>query len=276
MSDAVAGWEQVAQAWEQNRQRVFEAFRSSSEWLIAAADIHEGATVLELAAGPGETGFLVAKKVGPSGRVISTDLAPTMVEATRRGAEARALGNVEALVMDAQDLDLGDDVVDAVICRLGMMLVPDPPQAFSEVRRVLRPGGRFAYTTIGMPDQNQWMGLMMGALMQNGHQLGADDPFSFGGPFSLSSPDRNVELLDAAGFDNARAHVLGGVFRFESADDYWNVQTGLAEPVRVTVEAMDDGQVANVRSTLARMLEPFEDDGGIALPTQVVTSLATA
>ena len=276
MSDATGGWEQVAPAWERNRERVFETFRSSSEWLLRAAEIGEGATVLELAAGPGETGFLAADRVGPSGRVISTDVAPTMVEAARRGAEARGLGNVEAVVMDAQKLDLGDDAVDAVICRLGMMLVADPTRAFAEVRRVLRPGGRFAYTTIGVPDQNQWMGVMMWALVENGHQLGAEDPFAFGGPFSLASPDRNVELLLAAGFDDAQADVLGGVFRFESADDYWNIQTTLAEPVRVAIETMDDEQAAAVRSTLDQMLAPFGVDGGLALPTQVVTSVATA
>lgn len=276
MSEAMAGWERVAEAWELNRQRVFEGFRASSEWLLTAAGIDTGAVVLELAAGPGETGFLVAEQVGPSGRVISTDIAPTMVDAAARGAEARGLGNVDARVMDAQDLDLGDDTVDAVICRLGMMLVPDPLRAFAEVRRVLRPGGRFAYTTIGTPDRNQWIALMTGALVQHGHQLGGGDPFAFGGPFSLSAPERNVELLEAAGFADARADVLTGVFRFDSAEDYWNVQTRLTDPVRLAIESMSDEQVRTVRSTLARMLEPFEEDGGFSLGTQVVTAVATA
>jgi SAM-dependent methyltransferase len=276
MSEAVPGWEQVAPAWERNRARVFESFRPSSEWLLTAADIKAGDTVLEVAAGPGETGFLAGELVGPSGRLMSTDIAPTMVEAARRGAKARGLDNVEAMVMDAQDLDLEDDSVDAVICRLGMMLVPEPMRAFTEVRRVLRSGGRFAYTTIGQPDQNQWMGLMMGALMQNGHQLGGQNPFELGGPFSLSSPERNVELLREAGFEAVQVDVLDGVFRFDGAEDYWNVQTTLAEPVRAVVAELTDEQAAAVRSTLAQMLEPFEVDGSRALPTQVVTSVATA
>jgi ubiquinone/menaquinone biosynthesis C-methylase UbiE len=255
---------------------VFEAFRPSSDWLLTAAEIHEGATVLELAAGPGETGFLAADRVGPSGRVISTDIAPTMVEAARRGVTERGLANVEAMVMDAQDLDLDDDAVDAVICRLGMMLMPDPTQAAKEARRVLKPGGRFAYTAIGMPDQNQWMGVMMGALMQNGHQLGAENPFEAGGPFSLSSPDRNVELLQEAGFEDIRADVLDGVFPSDGPDDYWSVQTTLAEPVRATIAELSDEQTASVRSTLTEMLKPFEVGGGLALPTQVVTSVGTA
>ena len=47
--------------------------------------------------------------------------------------------------MDAQQIDLAGDSVDGVICRFGLMLMPEPMRAITEVRRVLRPGGRFAY-----------------------------------------------------------------------------------------------------------------------------------
>ncbi len=188
-------WEAVAQAWEANRERVFDFFRTASEWLVEAIDPKPGQIVLDVAAGPGETGFLVADAVGPEGSVISSDLAPTMVDAARRGASSRGLTNVECRVMDAQALDLDDDSVDAAISRLGLMLVPDPAAAFRELRRVVRSAGTVAYTVIGAPDQNQWMALMMGALMQHGHQPATGNPFELGGPFGLSSPDVNAELL---------------------------------------------------------------------------------
>src|SRR5215204_1980415 len=154
-------WESVAEAWEANRQRVFDSFSTASDWLVEAIGAQPGQVVLDVAAGPGETGFLVAEAVGPEGRVISSDLAPTMVAAARRGAEARGLANVDCRVMDAQALDLGDDAVDAAISRLGLMLVPDPAAAFRELRRVVHSGGAVAYAVIGTPDQNQWMALMM-------------------------------------------------------------------------------------------------------------------
>ncbi len=265
-----SGWESVADAWEANRSRVFESFRSSSDWLVDAVDPQPGQVVLEVAAGPGETGFLVAERVGADGRVISTDLAPTMVEAARKGATSRGLDNVECRVMDARELDLPEDSVDAAICRLGLMLVSDPASAFRELRRVVRPGGRIAYTVIGAPDKNQWMGLIMGALVQLGHRPSGGDPSAFGGPFSLSSPEVNEELLREAGFANVEVEEISGAMTFEGVDDYWEVQTSLAEPVKATVMGMAAEQREAVRSTLDGMLTPFQTGGGFDLPTQVV------
>ena len=99
-------WDSVARGWEEYRDRVFSGFRPVSEWLVEHADPQPGQTVLELAAGPGETGFLAAARVGPEGRLISTDLAPRMVEAAQRGVDAAGLANVECRVMDAQSLEL--------------------------------------------------------------------------------------------------------------------------------------------------------------------------
>lgn len=278
MSDNGSGWEPVAAAWERHRTRAFEFSRRSSEWLLAEARIGKEDTVLELACGPGETGLLAAELVGPAGRVISTDLSPTMVEAARRGARARGLRNVETMVMDAQSLDLDDDVADAVICRLGMMFVPDPSEAFAEVRRVLRPGGRFAYTTLGSLDRNLYAGLLIQALREHGYQPVGTDPFAPGGALSLSSPERNVELLTAADFRDARSDLLDEAARFSDVDDYWEVRTALAgtDQVRAFVEELGPEQVRAVRSTLAELLEPFEVDGGIELPMGAVVSAATA
>lgn len=263
-------WESVAAAWEANRQRVFDIFRAASDWLVEAIDPQPGQVVLDVAAGPGETGFLVAEAVGPEGRVISSDLAPTMVAAARRGAKARGLANVDCRLMDAQALDLDDDSVDAAISRLGLMLVPDPAAAFRELRRVVRSGGTVAYAVIGAPERNQWMALMMGALMQNGHQPVTGNPFEPGGPFGLSSPDVNAEMLRAAGFVDIQIDQIPGAMTVVDADDYWETQSSLAGPVKATVERLTDHERTAVRATLPGMLAPFEVEDGFALPSHLI------
>lgn len=268
-------WESVADAWEANRQRVFDFFRTASDWLVTTIDPQPGQVVLDVAAGPGETGFLIAEAVGPNGRVISSDLAPTMVAAARRGATAGGLTNVDCRVMDAQALDLDDDSVDAAISRLGLMLVPDPAAAFRELRRVVRSGGTVAYTVIGAPDQNAWLALMMGALTQNGHQPATGNPFAVGGPFGLASPDLNAELLRDAGFVDVQIEQIPGVITVTDADDYWETQSSLAGPVKATVERLTDDERATVRATLATMLARYEADGGFALPSQLVAVRAS-
>jgi SAM-dependent methyltransferase len=268
-------WELVAPEWEHHRVRLFDAFRSASQWVVDAVAPQPGDTILELAAGPGETGFLALDKAGPTGRLISTDLAPTMVQAARRGAEARGLTNVDCRVMDAQSLDLDAASVDAVISRLGLMLVPDPRAVLREVRRVLRPGGRVAYAVMGPPDRNQWMSLVMGALARVGRGSAGDDPFAVGGVFGLSSPEVNGELLEEAGFSDVHCGMLTGSMRVADADDLWDLQTKIAGPVRVAVESMTSEEIDKAREALGPMVAAFTAaEGGVELPTGLVTASA--
>lgn len=277
MGDAAAPneWEAVAGAWERRRDWVFESFRSSSDWLIDTIDPQPGETILEVAAGPGETGFAVAERVGSEGKVISTDLAPTMVEAARRGARARNLDNVECRVMDAQRLELDDGAVDAAISRLGFMLVPDPAAAFAELRRVVRGGGRVAYTVIGAPDRNAWMGMMMGALVQAGHPPPGGDPFSIGGPFGLASPETNVQLLEAAGFEHVEAGAIDGTVAFDGVDGFWDVHRTMSGPAKAAIDLMDADQQEELRGSIEAMLTPMVVDGTLELSSQVVAVRAS-
>jgi ubiquinone/menaquinone biosynthesis C-methylase UbiE len=88
---SVENAELLAQAWERHRAHLFEGARPVSEWLVDQIDPRPGQTILELAAGPGETGFLAAERIGTEGRLVSSDLSSGMVEAAQRGAEARGL-----------------------------------------------------------------------------------------------------------------------------------------------------------------------------------------
>ncbi len=266
-------WDGLAPAWERNRQRVFEGFRPVSDWLVEHVSPQPGQTILEVAAGPGDTGFLAAERVGDRGRLISTDIAPGMVEAVRRGAAERGLGNVDARVMDAQALDLEDDSVDGVVSRLGFMLMPDPAAAFLEVRRVLRPSGRFAYAVIGSPPANQWMGLFMMAFVQRGHAP-VGDPFGPGGPFSLSDHDRNRALLAEAGFDDVEVTELAGAMPFASPAEYWDLQSQVGGPIPALIARLPAEEVAEIRATVESMVEQYATRDGYGVPSSLVAASA--
>lgn len=274
-SDVRRSWDSVAGGWEQHRARIFDGFRHVSEWLVAQAAPQPGETIVDLAAGPGETGFLAADRVGQRGRVLSTDLAPGMVEAARRGATDRQLDNVECRVMDAQAMDLPDSSVDAVICRLGFMLMPDPGRAFHEVRRVLKPGGRLAYAVIGAPDRNAWMSLMVMSFVSRGHAPGGGNPFGPGGPFSLADPTRNAELLEAAGFTNIDVHDLTGAFEFADVDDHWNFQLAIAGPVADMAAALDADELGEVKTALSTAMEPHKSGDSFALSSHLIGVVAS-
>lgn len=143
-----------------------------------------------------------------------------MVEAARRGVDEQGLSNVECRVIDAQQIDLPDDSVDGVLVRFGLMLVPEQERAIAEIRRVLRQGGRCAYATWGPPDRNPWIFQVVLALLQSGIAP-PGDPFAPGGLFSLSTPERNYDLVRAGNFSDVTVEALTGVMRYDSLDDYW-------------------------------------------------------
>jgi ubiquinone/menaquinone biosynthesis C-methylase UbiE len=259
----------LASAWELYRDRLFEGQRVVSDWLVDQIDARPGQTVLELAAGPGETGFLVAERVGSAGKVISTDLGPQMVDAARRGAAARGITNIDCRVMDAQQIDLADSSVDAVLCRFGIMLMPQPAMALAGVRRVLRPDGRLAYAVWGAPDRNPWMTLLAMAIIQNGHQP-AGDPFGPGGPFSLAAPDDNRALLTEAGFSDVRVEEIDGFMHFDDFDDFWDMQSQVSGPIALLISSLADDDVERLRTTLEPMLAPFRTDGGLDIPSLAI------
>jgi SAM-dependent methyltransferase len=242
-----------------------------SEWLVGHVRPEAGQTILELTAGPGETGFLAASRLGPSGRLISSDFAPAMVEAAKRGAAARGLDNVDCRVIDATDVDLPDDSIDGVISRFGLMLIPAQEQAMREIRRVLRLGGRCAYATWGPPERNPWLFQMVAALLQNGWTP-PGDPAAPGGVFSLATGDRNRELAAGAGFADVSVEELEGVMRFDDPDDYWTLSTSVAGPVAEFVASIGDSQLDAIRATLDPSLAPFQHDGGLELPWLAITT----
>lgn len=265
----------LAAAWEHHRESLFENARPVSDWIVDHVDPRPGQIILELAAGPGETGFLVAERVGSDGRLIATDLSPAMVEAARRGAEARGLTNVEHRVMDAQAIDLPDASVDGVISRFGVMLTPEPERVVGGARQVLRPGQRFAYGVWGSPDRNPWLTMFVGAVLQNGHAP-PGDPFGPGGPFSLAEPERNRELLLGAGFSDVKVEEIVAEMRFDSFDAYWTLQSEVSGPAAQLVQSLPTEQVDAIRASLEPMVEPFRSGKSYAFPWSAVGAGATA
>ena len=261
--------DRLASGWERHRRSIFESTRAASDWLVEALAPREGQTVLELTAGPGETGFLVAERVGPGGRLVSSDVSPGMVEAARRGAEARGLTNVDLRVMDAQHLDLPDASVDGVLSRFGVMLVPEPERVLAEAKRVLRPEGRLAYAVWGPPEGNPWLTLFVGAVLQHG-VAPPGDPFGPGGPFSLGAPDRNRELATAAGFAEVRVEDVRGAMAYADFDEYWDVQTSVSGPIAVLVSSLPAQDAEAIRSSLEGMVAPFRSGEGLVIPWHAV------
>jgi ubiquinone/menaquinone biosynthesis C-methylase UbiE len=265
-------WEQMAAGWEDDRRSIWQASRVVGEWLVDALDPKPGETVLELAAGVGDTGFAAADRLGPSGRLISTDFSAPMSDAARRRAEELGVSNAQFRTMDAERMDLEDDSVDGALCRWGYMLMADPVAALKETRRVLRPEGRVAFSVWADPDANPWASVPARALIEH---TGARPPDPLApGIFAMASEERTRELLDAAGLRPLRMEHVEMEWEFDTPDDHWRYVMDLAGALAMVIRTMPEREQAAVRRLTEERLEPLARPPGYRLAGVCLNVLA--
>ena len=262
-------WNRFAANWDDERRYLWEVTGPVSEKLVERLDPSQGETVLELAAGTGETGFLVAERLGPDGNVISTDFAPAMIDAARRRGEELGLENFEFRVLDAERTDLDDDSVDGVVCRFGYMLMADPAAALTETHRVLRDGGRVAFAVWGPPQANLWAAIPGMTLVELGHM----PPPEPGAPgiFAMAEPERITELVTGAGFGAPSIDEVAVDWRYSTPEEHWAKTLKLAAPIAEAVDALEPAEQERVRELVGERIAEQLEGAGIAGQVHVVT-----
>ena len=269
--DAREVWSSVAQAYARQADRAFQAGSVISEWLLEAVSAGPDTTILDLAAGPGGTSFMAAER---GARVICSDNAPGMVELAERTAAERGVTGIDFRVLNAMQLDVADRTIDGVVCRYGLMLMPDPATVLSEAGRVLRPGGAVAYAVWGPAQENVWAGIVSLAALRCGFAV--PPPPGPGGMFVLAEHDENVRLARAAGFGEVEVTQLRAPMRFSSFDEYWSLRMDASPTSRRIVEPLTPDEVVAVRRAAEDLAEhALQADGSLTFDTLTVAVRAS-
>jgi SAM-dependent methyltransferase len=269
-----AAWDEMAAGWERNHDFMWGTTHHVGEWLAENVDARPGDTILDLAGGPGDSGFLVASRIAPSGRLIETDFAPEMVDVARRRAGRLGLENVDNRVLDAEQMDIDDDSVDGIICRWGFMLMLRPEMALSECRRVLKDGRRIALSVWAGPERNPWVTVTGMTMVQLGYQPGGD-PFDPGGIFSMAHPETVRTMLNDAGFRDVELEDMVVDWHYESFDQSWDFMTQVAGAVARAAKELPAGEVEKLRLALKDNLKAYETESGITLPGVTINAVAS-
>jgi SAM-dependent methyltransferase len=269
MSD---GWDAVAEAWDEHVDYVDEHSEALTAAMLDAVALAPGDRVLELATGPGTLGAALSAAVGPTGSVLLTDVAPSMVEVARR--RNAALVNVACAVVDASRIECPDASFDVVVCRMGLMFTPDPAAALAEIRRVLAPGGRLAVATWAGLEHNPWMTCVGMGAMLSGIATGGP-PVGPGSIFSLGDPDELAALAEGAGFGSVAVRAIDTTFASPDIDTHVTRVGSLAGPLAVALAAASADQQAAVRQKAAELAAPYETPDGYVLPGRALLLTAT-
>jgi ubiquinone/menaquinone biosynthesis C-methylase UbiE len=266
-------WGSVAPGWSQNAEFADARGAAVTDRMLELVDLRPGDRVLELACGPGGVGLATAQRLSPDGEVILSDVAAEMTAIAATRAAARGLRNVRTRELDLEALEEPDGCYDAVLCREGIMLVLDPVRAASEIRRVLRPGGRVSLTVWGSRARNPWLAIVFDTVSA---QLGrAVPPPGRPGPFSLDHPDRLEEILSQGGLANIDISELSTPYHADSVDEWWTRTAALAGPLAQILGTLPQTAAEELRARAHEAVSTYETPTGVTFPGVCLIARAT-
>jgi ubiquinone/menaquinone biosynthesis C-methylase UbiE len=272
-AQSLATWGEMATGWEDRRDWMMNITGQVNSWLVKKADPQPGQNFLDIATGAGDLSIAVAECVGGGGHVISSDFAPKMVDVARRNGLVRGLTNIEYRVMDAEEMKLGDNSVDGVVCRWGYMLMADPAMALRETRRVLRDAGRLAFAVWTTPDRNPWASMPAMTLVQRGH-LPPPEPGA-PGIFAMGDPSRIKELVTEAGFAEPDLEEIEFEFRYADFDDFWDALVRIAGPLARVLNALPEEERLSTRTAIMQSVEPYRNPDGTYITPAATWGVST-
>jgi ubiquinone/menaquinone biosynthesis C-methylase UbiE len=256
---------EVAQHWQQEAEQRRQSMEEATRQMLLSAQLKPGDCVLDIAAGTGEQSMLAARLVGPTGLVLATDISAEMLQVAASRAELEQLTNIRTQVMDAEQLDLGDETFDAAICRNGLMLIPRLEVALSEIHRVLKPGRKLAALVWSAPERNPLHALPL-ALIAKYTGAGSSNTCFSPGPFSLADKRRFEQALQDAGFRDVAIQAIPLQLHFASVEAFLESRRML---VASMIGRLSEPDQQRLGEEIRQVLSQFEG------PQDLVTSAET-
>ncbi len=268
-------WEDAAEAWHHWGPTLEAWLGEATERMLDAAAVTEGARVLDVAAGAGGQTLAVARRVGTGGRVVATDISPTILTYAAKQAADQGLTNVDTVEADAEDLSsLTDGSFDAVISRLGLIYLPDQVGALKGMRAALRPGGRLAAIVYSTPDRNDFFSGPVSVIRRRAG-LPAPGP-GLPGPFSLGGPGVAEEALTAAGFRDVAVEAVDAPLLLPSAAECLRFERESFGALHQMLAGVQPQEREHVWAEVEDGLRQFETPTGFAGPCELLVVRGTA
>ena len=256
-------WNTFSPGWRKWDSFVMKWLQPIGEKLIEVAKLRDDDLILDVATGTGEPGLTVATKVG-RGKVIGTDVAEGMISLAQENAKRRGIANYQAQVSDASHLPLQTQEFSVILCRFGVMYFANPQADVKEIVRMLKQGGRIAFSAWTQPEKNPWA-TTSGKTVQEILQLPPPPPDT-PGIFRYAQAGALAQLFQGAGLKDIQETKVRGKLEFDSAEQYWEYTMDVVAPVAVALSEVDVATRKKVKQAILLRARSFEKGGKIIFP----------
>jgi len=257
---SAAGWKRHWDMWARGAQSV-------NDRLVELAGICPGHRVLDIATGLGEPALTAARRVGPSGLVVATDLSPALLALAHEEATRLGLRNVEFREMDAEEPDLTPHAFDAALCRWALMFLPNLIRALTRLRGLLVPGGRFAAAVWGPPEKVPFTSVPM-SVIRRVLQLSLP-PAGTPGTFSLADEQVLARSFSQAGFAGVAIERHTFTLEYRSIEEFIEERPATSASLRTMLSEASPIQRRTIWQTVSQEMSKYADATGVlSVPTE--------
>lgn len=254
------GWDSVAEGWKKWWKVIEEGAQVVSDRLVELAEVRQGSRVLDVATGIGEPAVTAARKVGPSGKVTAIDISPAMLAIARERTKQDGLSDIiEFQEADAESLMLPPSSFDAIICRFGLMFMPDLANALKTMRGSLVPDGRIAAAVWSSIDRAPSFLIPFEIVSK---ETGTPRPPP-GSPEPFSLADTNVlrQKFEQAGFNDIKIESSKMDFRVPSPEEYVDFVRSTAAPLGAMMAGLPAARQEEIWNKVVDAARKHADSG---------------
>ena len=264
-------WQDAAAAWHRWGPTLEVWLSEATQTMLDAAGVGAGSRVLDLAAGAGGQSIAAARRVGPNGSVLATDISPAILDYAAAEAKSAGVSTVSTMELDGEQLDqLPDTSFDAVISRVGLIYFPDQQRALTGIRRVLVDGGRLGAIVYSTPDRNEFFSLPVSIIRQRA-QLPPPLPGQ-PGPFSLGAPGVLEKAFTDAGFTDVTVETVPAPLRLPSAAECVRFEQESFGALHQMLAGVPEEDRPGVWTEIEEALTRFETADGFVGPCELLVA----
>lgn len=262
-------WDTAAEAWHSWGALLSRWLGPATEVMLDMANVGAGSRVLDVAAGAGEQSLAAARRAGPTGHVLATDLSPTILEFAKSSARLAGHTNISTRTIDGENLaSLQSEPFDAVISRVGLIYFPDQQKALQGMRHQLKKNGRIGVMVYSTAERNAFFSIPVSIIRRRARL----PPPLQGQPgaFSLGDAKGLEKTLKDAGFRDIRIKAIDAPVRLESAAECLQFEQESFGALHQMIVGLSPMEQDDVWNEIEQSLAQFELDGQFTGPCEML------